>query len=256
MDRTYTVTAIALRGHALNEADKILTLLTRERGLLRVVAKGLRKPKNRIGGRLEPLREAEVMLARGKNMDVVVQAESTRTFPDAQRDFESLAGGMSAAELMAAFLEEDEPVPELYDLFAELLGLLGPAHDAETLLSAFELQLLELLGYRPELESCLSCERELDSGEQVWGLNIQGGGVVCTRCEGLSAGRVYRLNAGAWQMLVKLQRTPLAECRRISAAPRVMSACRHALKDYLTYRAERELKAQRMFDWEAGLAAP
>ena len=250
MERTYNLTAIVLRGHPFNEADRILVLMSLEAGLKRVVAKGLRKPKSRMGGRLEPLRETEMMVAKGRNLDVVAQAEILRPFPDVQRDYEALASAMSAAELLMAFLEEGDPAPEVYALFTELLGLLGPGVEAEVLLTAFELQLMDLVGYRPELERCIGCESPL-TAETVAGLAIEGGGAVCSRCE--APGPVLRLSPGAWQMLSRLQKTPLAECRRLSGAGRLMSACRHAMKAYMSFRAERELRAQRMFDWQAAV---
>ncbi|HEY9723927.1 MAG TPA: DNA repair protein RecO [Oscillatoriaceae cyanobacterium] len=248
MTRTSPLTAIALRGYPLNEADRILVLMTREEGLKRVLAKGLRKPKNRIGGRLEPLRENELLLAKGRNLDIVTQVDSLRAWPDVQRDFDCLAAAMGAAELLIAFVEEGDPHPEVYDLFVDLLAALRPGVPAETLLAAFELQLLDLVGYRPDLAACMACDRPLEA-EDVHGLNVEGGGAVCVHCEGLMSGRVRRLSAGAWQMLTRLQETPLAECATLTGEPRLLANCRHVLKDYLSLRAERELKAQGMFDW-------
>jgi DNA repair protein RecO (recombination protein O) len=256
MNRTYNLTAIALRGYALNEADRILVLFSPEEGLKRVVAKGLRKPKNRIGGRLEPFRENNIMLAKGRNMDVVTQVESLRSFPAIQQDFDLLAAAMSAAELLLAFVEEGVPAPDVYEHFVEFLGLLKPGAEAEVLLTAYELQLLELVGYRPELGYCLSCERPLDEAKDVQGLNIEGGGTICVNCAGQTAGRLYPLSPGAWQLLQRLQETPLEECLRFKGTGTLLASCRHALKDYLSYRAERELKAQKMFEWDNMVPQP
>lgn len=248
MNRVFPLTAIALRGYALNEADRILVLMTREDGLKRVLAKGLRKPKNRIGGRLEPLRENSVQVAKGRNLDIVTQVDSLRSWPDVQRDFDCLAAAMGAAELLIAFVEEGDPHPEVYDLFVELLAALRPGAPAETLLAAFELQLLELIGYRPDLAACMACDRPLEAAE-VYGLNVEGGGAVCVHCEGLLSGRVRRLSPGAWQLMTRLQVTPLDACAQLHGEARLLANCRHVLKDYLSLRAERELKAQGMFDW-------
>lgn len=254
MERTYTLTAFTLRGYALAEADRILVLMTREHGLKRVVAKGLRKPKSRIGGRLEPFRENRVMLAKGKNMDVVVQAEGSRSYPDVSRDFEAMACAMSAAELLLAFLEDGDPQAEAYDLYAELLEALVPGASAETLLAGFELHLLDLLGYRPQLDACVGCDRPLAEDGHVAGLHIEGGGAMCDHCAGLHAGRLRRLGPGAWSLLSALQDAPLAASAGSEIPQRLVSHCRHALKDYLSHRAERELRAQGMFDWQGAPA--
>jgi DNA repair protein RecO (recombination protein O) len=221
-----------------------------------VVAKGLRKPKNRIGGRLEPFRENNIMLAKGRSMDVVTQVESLRSFPAIQQDVDLLAAAMSAAELLLAFVEEGAPAPDIYEHYVEFLGLLKPGVEAEVLLTAYELQLLELVGYRPELNYCLNCERELVEAKDVHGLNIEGGGTICTHCAGQTAGRTYRLSPGAWQLLQRLQETPLEACTRFKGTGTLLATCRHALKDYLSFRAERELKAQKMFEWEGMGKAP
>ncbi len=249
-NRLTTVTAFVLRHHVLGEADKILVLLTQEDGLRRVVAKGLRKANNRIGGRLEAFRECQVILAKGRNLDVVTQVDSLRRFPGVSQDYDALACGMAASELLMAFLEEGDPAPEAYALFAELLGELGPGAPAEVLLTAFELQLLDVLGYRPQLDTCMACDRPIEWAYDVAGLHIEGGSAICVHCEGLVSGRVRKLSGGAWALMNKLQETPLSEARQVDAQPGVLGNCRHALKEYLSFRAERELKAQGMFDWQ------
>jgi DNA repair protein RecO (recombination protein O) len=247
--RTYMTLGIVLRHYPLKEADKLLVLFTREHGLKRVVAKGLRKSGNRIGGRLEPLRENQIQLAKGRSMDIVAQVESARRFTPLLEDLDRLATALGAAELLMAFLADDEPAPEIYDLFVLLLTALTPASHPEVLLSAFELQLLELLGYRPELESCLACERTIETGQEVYGLNIEAGGAICTDCQGALPGRVRRMSAGGWQLLRKLQLTPLDGLAGVTDEPRRLAGMRHALREYLSFRAERELKAQSMFEW-------
>lgn len=255
MERTYTVTALCLRGYPLKEADKILVLMTREEGLKRVVAKGLRKPKNKIGGRLEPFRENHVMLAKGRNMDIVTQVDSVKAYDGPRQDFDLMAAGMSASELLMAFLEDNDPHPEVYDLYVELLTTLKPGADAAVLLTAFELHLLDIIGYRPVLDFCMSCERPIEWGTDVYGLNIEAGGVTCLHCESLMAGRVRKLTPEAWQILRVLQETTLTECAAFAGDTTVLAGIRHALKEYLSFRAEKELKAQGMFDWQ-GMAAP
>jgi DNA repair protein RecO (recombination protein O) len=247
---------MALRGYPLNEADRILVIFSPDEGLKRVVAKGIRKPKSRIGGRLEPFRENNIQLAKGRNMDIVTQVDSLRAFPGIQQDFELLAAAMSAAELLLAFVEEGMPVPDIYAHYVEFLGLLQPGVEAEVLLTAYELQLLELVGYRPELSQCLSCDRPLDDPKQVLGLNIEMGGVICVHCEGMNAGRLYRLSPGAWVLLQKLQEAPLEVCAHVTGTEPLLAGCRQALRAYLSHRAERELKAQTMFDWDAHAMAP
>lgn len=254
MNRTTLVTAIVLRHHPMKEADKILVLATREEGLKRVVAKGLRKGTSRVGGRLEPLRESQILLARGRAMDIVTQVDSLRTFAGVSSDYDALAAGLAAAELLLAFLAEGDPQPEIYDLFATLLGELcqqsGQGEAARLLLVVFELQLLVLLGYQPALDACQACDRPLTSPSDAHGLHIKGGGVICSHCQGLVSGRVHRFAPGAWQLLDGLQALALAHWREVVTTPEAVANCLQILAEYLAFRAEKELKAQRMFDWQ------
>lgn len=247
--RTYLATGVVLKHHALKEADKILVLLTREHGLKRVVAKGLRRSGNRIGGRLEPLRENTLLLAKGRHMDVVTQVEGARRFAAITEDLDRLAAALGAAELLMAFLEDDDPHPEVYDLYLGLLAALGPEAHPEVLLAAFELQFLELVGYRPELEACLACERPIETGDEVHALNIDLGGAICSDCGGLVAGRMRRMSPGGWRLMRRLQDTPLDALAGVTDEPRRLAGMRHALREYLSFRAEKELKAQGMFEW-------
>jgi DNA repair protein RecO (recombination protein O) len=248
-DRQHTLTAFVLRQHAVGEADRVLVLLTRERGLQRALARGLRKAGSRLGGRLEAFREASVTLARGRNLDVVAGAESLRRFPAVATDFEALAAGLAATELLLAFLADDDPQPEAYDMYASLLGRLGPGAPAEVLLCAFELQLLDALGYRPELEACTACGEPVEELGTFAGLDLEGGGVVCTGCEGLMPTRPRPLSGAAWRLLQQLRALDLAAGEPPVAPADLAAQARGALKAYSSLHAERELKAQRMFDW-------
>lgn len=248
--RTATVTAFVLRHHLVGEADKLLVLLTREDGLRRVMAKGLRKANSRIGGRLEAFREATIQLARGRNMDVVTQVDSLRRFPAIATDYDALAAGMAANEALLAFLEDGDPHPEAYDLYAGLLAALGPGADSGLLLTAFELKLMGVLGYRPDLDHCVACDRALAGPEDAAGLHVEQGGAVCVHCEGLTSGRVRRLTGLAWQLLRAMQQAPYDAIAALAAPAPVVANGRHALREYLAFRAERELKAQGMFDWQ------
>jgi DNA repair protein RecO (recombination protein O) len=247
--RSYTVQGIVLRHYALKENDKILVLFTRDQGLKRVVGKGMRKPNTRLGGRLEPLRENQVQLARGKNMDVVAQAEGVQRFPAVTEDLDRLAAALAAAEVLMAFLEDDDPAPEVYDLYVKFLAALGPDTDPQIVSAAFELQVLELLGYRPELEACLACERDLETGADVYALNIEAGGAICRHCGASVPGRMRRMSQGGWLLMRLLQETPLDGLAGVTAEPNRVAGLRRALREYLSFRAEKDLKAQGMFEW-------
>ena len=250
--RSYTATGVVLRHHALKENDRIVALFTREHGLVRAVAKGVRKATSALGGRLEPLRENTLLLARGRQLDIVAQAEGLRRFPHATDDLDRLAAALGGAEVLLAFLAEEDPQPEAYDLFLAFLGELGPRHHPELLLSAFELQLADVLGYRPELEACVACEAPFaEDGHDVWALHIEAGGAVCARCAGRVPGQARRMSPAGWQLLRDLIDTPLPELATRTEDPARLAGMRRALRAYMAFRAEKDLVAQTLFDWAA-----
>lgn len=246
------VTAFVLRHHVVGEADKIVVLFSREAGVLRVLAKGLRKAGSRVGGRLEAFRECEVTLARGRNLPIVTAVDSVRRFPAINTDYDALAAGMAACEVVIALFAADDPQPEAYALFGDFLATLGPDTPAEILLTAFELQLMGLLGYRPDLHVCTACGRAITGPREAGGLHIEDGGALCAGCIEATPGRVRRLTGAAWGLLVTLQDQPLAACVSLKAPAGVVASARIALRAYVGFRAERELKAQSMFDWQPG----
>lgn len=254
MGMSRTVTAFCLKQHAFGEADAVCVLFSREQGIVRAIAKGLRKPKSKVGGKLEPFRENDVLLASGRRLDVIAQVETRHAYKEVLKDFDALAAGMSANEVLLAFLPDNEPQPVVYDRYAELLDALVPGAPAETLLAAFELHLMSLLGYQPNLEACVGCDEPITI-ESVYGLHLEQGGMLCRTCAARGGyGRALALSPGVWQYLHRLQHAPLEAARRIKAAPRVAAQARHALAAYVALHAEQDLKAQGMFDWQVDLS--
>ena len=86
-------------------------------------------------------------------------------------------------------------------------------------------------------------------GEEVWGLNIEAGGAICDRCGSQTAGRTLRMSPGGWRLMRGLQETPLDQLAGVTDEPRRLTGMRRALREYLSFRAEKDLKAQGMFEW-------
>src|SRR4030042_4626425 len=147
--RVYKTEAIVLRQRKLGEADKIVTLFTPNYGKLEAVAKGVRRPKSRLAGHLEVLTYTSAMLAQGRNLDVVTQAQVIESFAPLRDDLHRLSRALYAAELVDRFSPEGA---ESYHIFQFLFGTLrrlaaGAAVDI--VLRYFAMQLLNLAGFPP-----------------------------------------------------------------------------------------------------------
>lgn len=173
---SYRTEAIVLRTHKLGEADRIITFLTRERGKVRAVAKGIRRTKSKFGARLEPLSRVDVLLHDGKNLDIVQQAELLAAYGnDMTLDYGLWTIGQTMLETADRLTPEDNvPAESQYLLLVGALRtLVAHEHAATSVLDSYLLRALSLAGYSPSLEHCVIC------GEPGPFFHISSGGAMC-----------------------------------------------------------------------------
>ena len=226
----------------LGEADRILTLYTLDTGKVRVVAKGVRRTKSRLGGHLELLNRVSVSLGRGRDLDVVSEAQTLQTYPRLRTDLERLSKAIYVAELVDAFSAERSSSYSVYESLAETLGRLEETANPDLLLRHFEVRLLDLSGYRPELHACVDCRSELEPVDHSF--SCAAGGVRCRRCRGASADALIAVSVNAMKVLRLLQREP--DWPRISGlavSARVLGGVERMLRTYIRFIVERDLKS-------------
>jgi DNA repair protein RecO (recombination protein O) len=169
-----------LRGRQLGEADRILTLLTTERGKLDAVAKGVRRAGSHLAGRLEFGNECEFSMHRGRSLDVVVAADIVSApWADLVQP-ERFAVASLAIELVDAFCEPDLAVPDVYALLAGTLLAIARSDAPQSVVPRFSLRLLEVLGLGPPPDDCVRCGSTL--GDGVAYVDAQAGGFIDDRC--------------------------------------------------------------------------
>jgi DNA repair protein RecO (recombination protein O) len=168
-----------LRGRQLGEADRIFTLFTSERGKLDAVAKGVRRPRSHLAGRLEFANECELLMHRGRSLDVIVSAEMLCGAWSLVQP-ERYAVAAVVVELIDAFCEPDLAIPEVYELLTGAIVAIAASNAPRALLPRFSLRLLEMLGLAPPLSMCVRCGSALPSGS-VW-LDAEAGGLIDAPC--------------------------------------------------------------------------
>src|SRR3984957_12514706 len=179
--RLYRDRAVVLRQHKLGEADRIVTLLTRDHGLVRAVAKGVRRTRSKFGARLEPFAHIDVQLHPGRTLDIVTQVVSLAAFAtDIVCDYgryTSACAMLETAERLAG--EERAPAPELHRL---TVGALRAGADGRRprhlLLDAYLLRAMGIAGWAPALTECARCA---NPGPHR-AFHIAAGGSVCPHC--------------------------------------------------------------------------
>ena len=247
--RLYKTEAVALKHMPLGEADRVVTLFTPDLGKVRASVRGVRRPTSRLAGHVEPLVRSRLMLARGRNLDIVTAAETLQGFSAVRQDLEQLGRAMVCAELVDAFSPEGQGNRPLYDLLVEALELLESG-EGDWALRYFEFHLLGLTGYMPELHRCVGCGGEVQPGQNAFSPGL--GGVVCLSCvEGglprlppeRAAGPLIPLPLEALKVLRYVQGHTYQEVRRIRLDVPLARGLERLLRSYTSYLLERGLRA-------------
>ena len=238
-ERLYRTEGIVLREMDYAEVDRILTLLT-PGGKLVALARGIRRLTSRKAGQLGLFYRAQLMLARGHNLDIITQAQSLEEFEGLRGDLLRFTYACYVGELAERFSQEGEDNQPLYELMAHTLRWLAQEQDPRLWVSYFELRLLSYCGYRPELFSCIACHEPIRP--EINFLYIAQGGLLCGRC-GQSQAQAKAVSINAQKVLRYLQTHSPAEVRALSLAESTHNEVEALLQAYLEYTLERELKS-------------
>lgn len=237
----YHADALVIRSREYGEADRILTLFSREIGKIQAIAKGVRKPKSRQRAGAQLFTYGDFLLYRGKTLDTVSQCSPKESFSYLWSDLDRSLSATGMAELLDISTALGQPNNELFTLTLTCLFLLEN-YDASLLLSAYALRLTALLGYRPQLGDCVECGEKL-SGERMF-FSSEAGGTVCGRCRDGYSGRMLR--AGSVAFMNQLLRVDITKLDRLHWSAWMRDEVVETLRHYLEYKFERPLKSWRM----------
>lgn len=183
---TYDARAIVLRKTKLGESDLVLTMLAEDGSQMRAVAKGARKPSSSFAARLELYSVADILVARGRSLDIVKEARLVESNERLRRDIEHAACAAPMAELLDRVTQMGLESPRLFALTRAALASLGAADPAQApaVCAAHLLKTLAFAGLRPSLDVCVGCGRDVAAGpaDALVPLSYQEGGVVCQAC--------------------------------------------------------------------------
>ncbi|MFM1906076.1 MAG: repair protein RecO [Actinomycetota bacterium] len=238
----YRDEAIVLRTQRLGEADRIVTLLTREHGQLRAVAKGVRKTSSRLGARVEPFSHVDLMLAHGKSLEIISQAETLAAYgAELAKDYPKWTAGQAMLETAEKLTAEgQEPaLQQFLLLLAGLRSLVNSEHDPGLILDAFILRSLAVAGYAPSFADCAQCG---ESGPHR-AFSPSAGGMVCSSCRPIGSASprpetvelMSALLTGEWDVADQASAINRHESRSLTAA-------------YLTWQLDRQLRSLRLVE--------
>ncbi len=236
-----TVEAIVLKHADWGEADRILTLFTRQQGKIRALGKSVRKIRSRRAGHLEPFTHVTLQLAKSRDIPIITQAETVNAFMPLRESLNAIGHASYVIELVDKFTYEEGENLSLFNLLVKTFERLADATlDPQLVLRFYEMRLLDYTGFRPELFHCLSCGAEIQPEDQFF--FPSGGGVLCPRCgQGTDARGAIPISKDALRYLRHLQRSSFADAIRAHPLPEHAREMERILQGYLTYVLERGL---------------
>lgn len=246
MTFSFVTEAINLKHYNLSESDKIVVMYSKEHGLIRGVAKGVKKPKSKLGARMDLFVANKLMLHKGKNLDTISQAEALNTFNKTRQNMDKIFYSMYISEVVNNFGVEDDPCSaEVFELLYNALNAISNAQDKVQILIAvlkFQLKMMKISGFSLELGHCLCCANSIENENMYFSVRL--GGVICKKCNanyGLQDIMHYKLR----NFLSTLTESGFNTCTEYErkATEKVCMVCFELLKSYINSHSAKRFKS-------------
>lgn len=246
-----TTEALVLRTVEYGDRDQVVTLFGRDTGKFSAIAKNARGSKRRFGGGLQPMRLLEAHYNQKPNRDLAMlrEIEVVDDFAAIQSDYDKIAAGSYATDLLRNITVEADPAPALFEFIVRWFERLAEANPAsgivEVLVRHLQFRLLELLGSMPALQQCFRCGRGIDQMDKIRALR-SGEGVVCGACRrtGEPIGLLY---PGTITVCRYLQR-PDADAPEALEEPRPLAQAGRLIEAAIRRLLDQPLKSRAMLD--------
>lgn len=246
MSSNFVTDAINLKSYNLSESDKIIVMYSKDKGLIRGVAKGVKKPKSKLGARMDLLVANKLMLYKGKNLDRICQAEALNTFNKTRQNMDKIFYSMYVTEVVNNFGVEDDPCSaEVYDLLYKALDKISNSGNVIEILIAvikFQLKMMQISGFAIEFDTCLCCGEPINSENMYF--SSQMGGIICSECNS-----TFKLKTVLHYKL----RDFLSACLQYDfdfkseydekATEKVCMVCFELLKEYITVHSSKKFNS-------------
>ncbi len=234
---TYQTTGIVIGRTNFGEADRVIRFLTPDHGKLSAVARGIRKIKSRSAGHLELFGEVSLMLATGRNLDVVTSARLAWYPHNIASDYSRLGLAYAFAGMTDKLAQERHAQPELYSHLHEALQAVNEGAGGPLIELWYKLRLLQLAGFRPELTHCVICGQA--NGEVVYQFDAAHGGIVCDTCALPGARPVSTTSIKLWRLLSDY---PYVTISQIAGGPSLASASLPACDEFYEHHIGRAFR--------------
>src|SRR5688572_20661741 len=237
-ERLYRANAIVLRRLDYGETDRIFTVFSERMGKFSIIAKGVRRPTSKIGAHLELLSVTHLMLARGRDLDVVSGAETLESHHRLRSDLPAFGVASHCAEISDRFLAERDANRPVFRTLSEVLSRLDAGEPPNTIGRWYELFLLEQMGVLPELFRCVVCQRAVDERPNPFSSRL--GGVLCQE-HARQDSSAFLLSVAAQKVLRLMTRCTLDAVVRLKIGAQTSVELQHVLSTFLKTQLDRDL---------------
>jgi DNA repair protein RecO (recombination protein O) len=242
----YTTNAIVIHSHHYGESDKIVTFFTKDFGKMRGIAKGARRSKKRFQNALEIFSHLRLIffdregmgLVRAENCDIL------HHFPRIREDLKRILYGNYYLELVNEMAVEREANAEAFDLLLSFLSTLDTVEPQEEALRTFEIRMLSLFGYQPNMRRCGLCRREWGDFKEISSVffSPEKGALICKQCSN-AFNNLIPLSLGTARLIEKISQTELEKVHRLKFTSQALSESRELLPKFIAYQLGKGLKS-------------
>lgn len=254
-----TTKAIVIKSQSLGEVDKIISFYTSDFGKVRAVARGIKRPKSRYGGSLELLNYGDLVFffRPHKDLQIINSFDILDSFNILKDDLTKTAYAFYIVELMDAMGVEGKVNDIAFQLTLRALSTMESIIHPELLIHAYELQLMSLMGFRPQLQKCVGCSNDVTG--KIFRFSSPLGGMLCSKCfyKDASAVRSAKrqssvtslpISRGTCELMKRMQTLDLSLVQRISASDSVKRELKKALSAFISFQLERQFKSLDFID--------
>lgn len=239
--------AIIIRSYPFGEHHKIIIFYTSDFGKVRTAAYGVRGPKSRFGGSLELLNHGTLVFSERPNKDLrtVQEFDLIDAFDGVKEDFERTTYGCYLAELVNAIESDQAANRGVFRLLQHGFDGLSRVDDIALLARGFELKLLDIAGFAPQLSQCVACSSQ--SSGTTLRFSTRLGGLLCENCEHHDSS-ASQLARGSCELMKYLRTCDLARLDRVQASKLNHRQLRLALSRFISYHTELTLKSLELIE--------
>lgn len=237
----YKTRGIIIKRRNFGEADRVLTIFTKNRGKISAIAKGVRKTLSKLGGHLELFYVVNLMLSEGRNFDIVTGAEIIESFPNIRNNLKLTEQSYYIAELTDKLINDNSEASEIYDLLYKTLKSVNNKNNPLAL-RYFELWLLKELGHKPETDFCAKCRKDLDARELFWNSGL--GGVICKNCK-MSVDSSERIGVDIVKIIRLFLNYDINIINRITINREQNQRLEYIIEDFIKYISDHEFNSKK-----------